>query len=198
MAERPPRSRQAVLEAAIAVFARRGYAGTSIQGILAETGLSKPTLYYHFQSKAGLFRAVLDHALDSCFDAMLAATRRHTPGKTQLVAIATALFEYTTSHANLTRLLFASVFAAPGEIPAECLAPTRRRRHFEFVRERLAEARQAGVIDARLDPDDLTHGFVGAISHRIRSHLLLPEGRLDHALATRVVNLFLEGAQPHP
>jgi AcrR family transcriptional regulator len=63
-------AREVVLESAIAAFARKGYAGTSVQDILQATHLSKPTLYYYFESKAGLFRAILDFAYDECFRLM--------------------------------------------------------------------------------------------------------------------------------
>jgi len=40
-------------------FARNGYAGASVEAIAAEVGLTKGAVYYHFQSKAGLFEVVL-------------------------------------------------------------------------------------------------------------------------------------------
>lgn len=191
-------SRQPILDAAIRVFARQGYAGTSVQDILAEVGVSKPALYYHFESKAGLFRAILDHAYDECLRLMQAGIARRPPGEEQLVEVAAALFRFAGRHGDLTRLVFASLFAAPGEIPAECLDPGRRRRNFELIRELIAGARSVGAVSQQFDLDDLAHGLVGSISHRIRSHLIAPAGRLDRALAGRVVMLFLNGARPAP
>ena len=43
-------------------FARSGYAGTSVEAIAAEVGLTKGAIYYHFGSKAGLFEVVLRDA----------------------------------------------------------------------------------------------------------------------------------------
>src|SRR4051794_16703664 len=60
-------AREAVLASAVNAFARRGYAGTSVQDILRATGLSKPTIYYYFKSKAGLFRAILAFAYDESY-----------------------------------------------------------------------------------------------------------------------------------
>ena len=59
-----PEASTRILNAAVRVFAARGYAATSVQELLRGTGYSKPTLYYHFGSKAGLFRAILDFAYD--------------------------------------------------------------------------------------------------------------------------------------
>ena len=48
-----------ILAAALQVFARSGYSGTSMDGIAAEAGLTKPTLYQYFDSKEHLFTAMM-------------------------------------------------------------------------------------------------------------------------------------------
>ena len=57
--ERAVRTRRAVLEAAAAVFAERGYAAATIGEILSRAGVTKGALYFHFDSKAALARGVL-------------------------------------------------------------------------------------------------------------------------------------------
>lgn len=49
----------ALQRAALRLFARRGFAGTSIRAIAAEVGLSESVLYAHFPSKQAIFDAVL-------------------------------------------------------------------------------------------------------------------------------------------
>jgi TetR/AcrR family transcriptional repressor of nem operon len=49
-----------VLDAARDVFWRKGYQGTSLDDLTAETGLTKPSLYAAFGDKASLFLNVLD------------------------------------------------------------------------------------------------------------------------------------------
>ncbi|NUS16758.1 MAG: helix-turn-helix transcriptional regulator, partial [Streptomyces sp.] len=57
--ERAVRTRRAVLEAAAAVFAERGYAAATIGEILTRAGVTKGALYFHFDSKAALAQGVL-------------------------------------------------------------------------------------------------------------------------------------------
>jgi TetR/AcrR family transcriptional repressor of nem operon len=52
------------LLAARGLFWRKGYQGTSLDDITAETGLTKPSLYAAFGDKASLFLKVLDHYHD--------------------------------------------------------------------------------------------------------------------------------------
>ncbi|WP_084655546.1 TetR/AcrR family transcriptional regulator [Nocardia altamirensis] len=52
-------TKAALLGAALRLFARNGYAGTSIRSIAREVGLSESVLYAHFDSKQAIFDAVL-------------------------------------------------------------------------------------------------------------------------------------------
>lgn len=59
-APRGEAKRQAVIEAAERAFLEQGYADASMDGIAAEAGVSKRTVYNHFPSKQDLFQAVVD------------------------------------------------------------------------------------------------------------------------------------------
>ena len=47
-----------ILAAAANLFLHRGYARTNLEEVAAEAGVTKPTVYSHFESKQGLFRAL--------------------------------------------------------------------------------------------------------------------------------------------
>ncbi|WP_044573533.1 TetR/AcrR family transcriptional regulator [Saccharopolyspora spinosa] len=51
--------RQAILDAAMRVFAREGYAQAGMDAIAAEAGVAKPTVYNHFGDKENLFRQAI-------------------------------------------------------------------------------------------------------------------------------------------
>src|SRR5438093_3378300 len=61
---RPPRSasvdsRRRLFEAAAAEFAARGYAGANVDRIARAARLNKAMIYYHYKSKAALYREIL-------------------------------------------------------------------------------------------------------------------------------------------
>lgn len=56
----PARTREKILTHATAEFSRRGFDGARVDRISAKCKLSKNMLYYYFQSKEGLFIAVLE------------------------------------------------------------------------------------------------------------------------------------------
>ena len=54
--------REQILGAATRAFASAGFAATSLDDIAAEAGITRVLLYRHFDSKADMYRAVLDRA----------------------------------------------------------------------------------------------------------------------------------------
>jgi AcrR family transcriptional regulator len=59
---RRPARREQILAAATRAFARGGFAATGLDDVADEAGVSRVILYRHFESKADLYRAVLDRA----------------------------------------------------------------------------------------------------------------------------------------
>jgi AcrR family transcriptional regulator len=59
-ADQGQHTRARLVEVSTRLFAERGYDGTSIEAVLAETGVSRGSLYHHFRGKEALFEAVLD------------------------------------------------------------------------------------------------------------------------------------------
>lgn len=56
------RTRQYIIEQSAHLFNQRGYAGTSLQDIMAATGLTKGGIYGHFESKEEIALAAFEHA----------------------------------------------------------------------------------------------------------------------------------------
>lgn len=61
------------LRAALSVFARHGYHGTSIRAIAEAAGLSVPGLYHHFPSKQAILAGIVDVAMEEMIDHTQAA-----------------------------------------------------------------------------------------------------------------------------
>ena len=60
-------SRAAILDAAEALMARRGFIGTSISALQAECGLPASSIYWHFNSKEGVLAAVMERGANNFF-----------------------------------------------------------------------------------------------------------------------------------
>ncbi|HEX6194634.1 MAG TPA: helix-turn-helix domain-containing protein, partial [Jiangellaceae bacterium] len=65
--------REQLLDVGRALFAERGFDGTSIEEVASQAGVSKPVVYEHFRSKEGLFAVVVDREMETLLGAITAA-----------------------------------------------------------------------------------------------------------------------------
>jgi AcrR family transcriptional regulator len=69
-------SRERILQAATELFARHGYAGTSVDRLARRSGIAKTAIYHHFGSKERLLAAVLEQAATTWIEGISQAARQ--------------------------------------------------------------------------------------------------------------------------
>jgi AcrR family transcriptional regulator len=73
-------TRRALIDVATELFAERGYAGTSLDEIVAGARVTKGALYHHFSGKQALFESVFERVEDEATAAIRRAVRgAHDP-----------------------------------------------------------------------------------------------------------------------
>lgn len=80
-------TRQMIIQRAAVVFNQRGYFGTSIADLVAETGLERGGIYNHFDNKDDLALAAFDYAVKTLGERLQAGFDRHANTADQLSAI---------------------------------------------------------------------------------------------------------------
>ena len=198
MAKDGPETRRLILRAAQKRFANAGYAATSVQDIVDDAKVSKPALYYHFKDKAGLFQALVHEAHDERYRILREAAARGGDIRAQLENILAALFEYFRENRELMRISFATMFAAPGEVPENLSYADKCARNFEFVHSLIKRAQKAGELGKHFDSQELAFGFYGLANFHLVGHLVCKDCQPDELTAKRIVELFLAGAGPKP
>jgi len=114
-----PERREAILEAAMAVFAERGYHGSSLDDIAAAAGISKALIYEHFASKKELHGELLETHVAELFGRMRANALAGTTGEERLRGGVDAVLSFVEENRVAFRALFRD--AADPEV-AEVLA----------------------------------------------------------------------------
>ena len=72
-------TRTRLIEAAIDLFTRHSFAGTSLQMIADELGLTKAAIYHHFRTREQLLAAVIEPMLDELRAVVESAEAKRTP-----------------------------------------------------------------------------------------------------------------------
>lgn len=187
-------TRRHIMRAALKRFAHCGYAAASVQQIVDDARVSKPTLYYYFKDKAGLFQALVYEALDERLRLVSEAEVTADDLRGKLTAILTVLFDYFNRNRELMRISLATMFAAPGEVPAGLKYLDRCERNFEFIHALIKRAQDRGEVGRCFESRELAMGFYGHTNIYLMANLIASGCALNRATAERIVDLFLSGA----
>ncbi|WP_420810512.1 TetR/AcrR family transcriptional regulator [Jiangella aurantiaca] len=97
--------REQLLDVGRALFAERGYDGTSIEEISARAGVSKPVVYEHFGGKEGLYAVVVDREMEQLLDRITTALASAAHPRVILERAALALLDYIETSTDGFRIL---------------------------------------------------------------------------------------------
>jgi AcrR family transcriptional regulator len=100
----PDERRAEIMQAALRCFARSGYKGTSMDDIDKESGLSKGSLYWYFDSKRDLFLEMFDQMLNEMIAPLEAMLAYDAPAVEKLRVIAQASGEVTSQESEILAL----------------------------------------------------------------------------------------------
>ena len=116
-----------LLEVGTALFAQKGYPNAYVREIAERAGVTKPVLYYYFQSKQGLFCAILDWAAEQQ-EAILAKVVA-TPGSVleRLSLLYRLFYQGIMEQPDLSRMIHNLVFGPPQGAPEYDLDQYHRR-----------------------------------------------------------------------
>jgi AcrR family transcriptional regulator len=110
---RPPRKRltaeerrELILDAALEVFARRGFHGSSIDEIAQAASVSKALIYEHFPSKKDLHVSLLERHVQEIFVRLAESAATSDPGEIRLRAGVNAFLEFVETRRDAFRMLF--------------------------------------------------------------------------------------------
>jgi len=104
----PEETRRQILRAAAGAFAESGFVGATTRTVAARAGVNVATLHYHFGSKEGLYRAVLEVASKGTMPAVPAGH-----GGEAIALLVEGLFAFGAERPILARLALLDTLAGP-------------------------------------------------------------------------------------
>ena len=99
------------------MFAAKGYAGTSVRKIVENAGVSKPVLYYYFQSKEGLFLAILAMAENMQQQLLSAVLKSEGSVLDRLLILYRHLYAGIDEHRSLYKMIHGLISGPPQGAP---------------------------------------------------------------------------------
>ena len=155
-------ARTRVLDAAVELFARHGYDGTSVAQVIAQAGVAKGGFYHHFASKEALLYEVYGDLIArqlAAMDEILA--RRSAPAET-LRALIADLVESTAASARQALVFWREQHRLGGDRTAEYRRA--RRRYHDTVQRLIRDGQDSGTFARVASPEMITFTIFGVIN----------------------------------
>jgi len=103
--EKKRATRRAILDAAVELFAERGFERTSIGELARAAGIGKGTIYGYFRTKEEIFLAFCEEEIDYAFAVLAKQSDPRAPLLEQLLTLFLSQFRFVTRNREFGRLL---------------------------------------------------------------------------------------------
>jgi TetR/AcrR family transcriptional regulator len=183
--------RDRLLHVAADVFARKGYAATSVNEIVEAAGVTKPVLYYYFENKAGIFQEIFVEARRQFHEALRAPQDPNLPVITRLMDLCGRVYDLYSSHLEIARLFHSIYYGPPQGAPPMDLEQF----HMPF-QEAIARLVEEGVQTGEFrpeSPEDILFAVMGPVSMSMDIQLCHPEMAPGRAGLVRILGLICRG-----
>jgi AcrR family transcriptional regulator len=159
--------REALLESALVEFGAKGFDGASTRTIAMRVQAHQPQINYHFESKAALWMAAVDHLfglLREAFDGVIPTTPTEIDVRQLTAAFADAIrrfVRFAAEHPELNQIMVHEGTAASDRLT--WMTETHVKPVFDAIRPAWQILRDAGVA-APIDNEILYYVLIGAAS----------------------------------
>jgi AcrR family transcriptional regulator len=185
-------ARERLLDAAVQVFAERGYRAASVEEIAAAAGVTKGAVYWSFDSKEGLFHTLIEERVDRQARELMGITE-HAPREVETAPLVSRGISSFVDEQRALVLLLQEYWALA--VRDEGL----RERYAErqrALRERLAEALEARHrttgVPLTISAEALATGIIGLATGLAQERMAAPEA-VPEELLGELLSLFYDG-----
>lgn len=159
----PVSRREALLAAASALFAERGYSAVSLDDIGAAIGIAGPSVYNHFQSKADVLLSVLHRGNEALWFALHQALAAAEGPADALGRLLDSYITIMASNPEIITVLLSEAASLPGELRTDF-----RRTQRDYVAEWVALLRRSRAELSETAARVLVHTVLGLVNSLCR------------------------------
>jgi len=194
--------REHLLDAAIALFAQRGIANTTVARIAAAGKVTSAMVHYWFETRDRLLDAVVEERLAPVIRGVWEPVRGETDALDAVRGLLTRMLDVTERHPYVPALWLREIVQEGGALRERILEHLPRERIAGF-RRTVARAQAEGELGADISPDLLFISILALVmlpqaTARIW-HEVNPKASVDRAhLERHVMGLMMHGLGPAP
>ncbi|MDP8243406.1 MAG: TetR/AcrR family transcriptional regulator [Candidatus Hinthialibacter antarcticus] len=184
-------TRQLIAQAAIKLFSENGYAGTSIRDIVEAAGVTKPVLYYYFNSKEELYRSLFH----DIYDAWLPILRERINAPTDFHTRLRDLMDYyldfgDESEICALRLIYTAAFGPKAQRELVDIVALEKK-HLDLLKQFFQEGIHTGCIRSIPAENAAVH-FLGVLTMQLNLRVVTGQ-EISNEQKETIINYCLSG-----
>jgi AcrR family transcriptional regulator len=180
-----------LLACATDLFNRKGYAATTVREIVEAAGVTKPVLYYYFNSKEGIYLEIMRHLRED-FEQQLEACRgRRGSAAERVCGLCDEMFSLFLHHTDYVRLIYSIYYGPPQGAPFFDLLGFHAKLQ-GAIQQTVEEGIEAGEF-RKASAEDMTLAILGALQVVVETHLTHPEMAVGNQGLARILDVMFSG-----
>jgi len=181
---RAVRTRAAILDAAEALFAERGFDAARLEDVAERVGIRRASIVYYFKDKRELYDVVLESVFSGLHDRVAAALSGPEPLMDRIEAGVSAWIDYVGTRPSIARLILRETANATPEHRSAVLKHTEP---FFTLIEREVFQREDDLPTVEVDPVHIASTIAGAtIFFFAAMPSLVPELEIEPTSAAQI------------
>jgi len=192
-------TREALMDAALEVFGRQGYAATTLTDIGREANVSRGAVYWHFGGKAELYAALVDERFGRAISAITAAAEGARTPLESIRALLVSALQHLEDDREYRAVVELTLFKSEA-LPELAGSIARKREALAAQRTMLGSAIEDGVATGAIRPDvevdPAALALLGFVNGLAMLWLLDPSAFSLRERAESTVDVVLAGLAP--
>lgn len=188
--------RTEILDAAVKVFAAKGFHNATIAEIAAASGFAIGTLYHFFKSKEQLYTAMLTEKLGMMYDGIRTAVEQEADIVRKIELLVASHFRYVEENAEFCSIFVRSDYLSLSEGSAELCKRMRSdyALHISFIEEMMRTGIRMGVLK-KIDPPLMAAALTGIVNSYTSKWLAVAQEGSLKSKVPFVLDIFLKGVR---
>ncbi len=186
------RNKEAILEAAVHLFAQKGFNETKLEDVAALAEFGKGTIYNYFENKDDLLLSAFDYAVRNMLDFLYDQLASVSDPLERIRLIANSQFNYYRTNTDFMNVIMTNHQVLMNHSDSR---PVFHR--FQDLKKLVVQAMQAAIDSGQLRPGNAQQyaNFLSGMIHGQVRSLNSGDISMDEMCADEIIDIFLNGAK---
>ena len=183
-------SRKQILDAALNLFAQKGYAATTVREIVDAAGITAPSLYYYFGNKEGLYMELMQTHCAMIDEVLAQQSHTSESARLRLKNLVGKIFLHVVEDKNFFRLMF-TIYYGPSQGAPFCDFISYHVKFHAAIKKILDEGIASGEIQSG-NSGHMTLIIRGVVQLAMEEQIKNDREKIDRTGIQKILDLILD------